>query len=274
MEFCDLHNHSIYSDGTYTPKQLLEYAKEKGLLAIALTDHNSVDGACELEKYAKEIGVCAVVGSELTTEYLGKETHLLALFLSESAREKMKEFFKERKRLKEESNQCLAKALNEGGYKIDYEELKKRYKNINRAHFAKRLVELGYVKTTKEAFDIVLKEGNGFYVSSPRPDLLSTIKWIRDIGAVPVLAHPLLSLEKEELEGLLPLAKEKGLAGFECYYRLFTKEQIQYLCALADKYGLVKSGGSDFHGGMKDGVDMGYASVPYEAYLELRKIVT
>jgi predicted metal-dependent phosphoesterase TrpH len=161
-------------------------------------------------------------------------------------------------------------ALNEGGYKIDYQELKERYKSINRAHFAKRLVELGYVKTTTEAFDTMLKEGNGFYVSSPRPDLLSTIKWVRDVGAVPVLAHPLLSLDKKELEVLLPLAKEKGLAGIECYYGLFTPEQIEYLCILADKNGLIKSGGSDFHGSMKDGVDMGYAQVPYEAYLELR----
>jgi predicted metal-dependent phosphoesterase TrpH len=245
---------------------------EKGILAIALTDHNCVEGAEELEKYAKEIGVSAVVGSEITTEYKGKEAHLLALFLNKEAREEMNDFFAERKRLKEESNERLAKALNQGGYKIDYQELKERYKSINRAHFAKRLVELGYVKTTTEAFDTMLKEGNGFYVSCPRPQLVDIVEWVRKIGALPVLAHPLLSLDKEELEELLPIAKEKGLVGIECYYGLFTKEQIEYLCALADKNGLIKSGGSDFHGSMKDGVDMGYASVPYEAYESLRKI--
>ena len=272
MKYCDLHNHSVYSDGTYTPKQLLEYAKEKDLLAIALTDHNCVDGAWEFEKYAQELGVSAVVGSEITTEYLGKETHLLGLFLNEEAREKMKDFFEERKRLKRESNERLAKALIEGGYQIDFEGMKREYKSINRAHFSKELVKKGYVKDSNEAFATLLKEGNGFYVSCPRPQLVDIVEWVRKIGALPVLAHPLLSLEKEELEGLLPLAKERGLVGFECYYGLFTNEQIKYLCDLADKNGLVKSGGSDFHGSMKDGVDMGYAQVPYEAYESLRKI--
>ncbi|MBQ7761458.1 MAG: PHP domain-containing protein [Clostridia bacterium] len=270
MKYCDLHNHSVYSDGTYTPRELLEYAKEKGLLAIALTDHNCVDGADELEKYAKEIGIEAVVGSELTTEYKGKETHLLALFIDEGAREEMKEFFKERKRLKSQSNEQLAKALIKGGYEIDFEGMKKEYKSINRAHFSKELVKKGYVKDSNEAFATLLKEGNGFYVSCPRPGLLDTIEWVRSIGALPVLAHPLLSLESDEVEELLPLAKEKGLCGIECYYGLFTPEQVEYLCQLADKHGLIKSGGSDFHGSMKEGVDLGYANVPYSAYLKLR----
>ncbi len=274
MKYCDLHNHSVYSDGTYTPRQLLEYAKQKGLLALALTDHNCVDGAEELEKYAKEIGIEALVGSELTTEYKGKETHLLALFLNKEAREEMKEFFAERKRLKEESNERLAKALIEGGYQINFEGMKKKYKSINRAHFSRALVEGGYVKDSNEAFGTILKEGNGFYVSSPRPMLLETIQWVRELGALPVLAHPLLSLDKSQVEELLPVAKAKGLVGIECYYGLFTKEQVEYLCSLADKYGLVKSGGSDFHGNMKEGVDLGYARVPYSAYEELKILAT
>ncbi|MBQ7907241.1 MAG: PHP domain-containing protein [Clostridia bacterium] len=271
MKICDLHNHSIYSDGSITPYQLVKYAKEKGLCAVALTDHNTVDGLAEMKMAGKELGLEAVLGSELTTEYKGKEIHLLALLIKEESLPKMEDFLKERLRLKDESNRDLSKRLTEGGYPVDLDQLKKKYgKNINRAHFARALIDLGVVSTTKEAFDTLLKEGGEFYKSIPRPDVCEAIRLVRGWQAVPVIAHPLLSLSRQLLEELLPKAKAAGLAGLEVYYPDFTKEETEYLEALCDKYDLIKSGGSDFHGDIKTHSDLATATTPYENYEKLK----
>lgn len=271
MKTCDLHNHSIYSDGSFTPYELVKYAKEKGLSVVALTDHNTIDGISELNEAGRALDFEVVPGAELTTEYKGKEIHLLSLLIKEENIPKMQDFLLERLRLKDQSNKDLAKRLTEGGYPVSLEEMKKKYgKNINRAHFARELIEMGVVTTTREAFDTLLLEGGRFYKSIPRPDVCQTIELVRRWQAVPVIAHPLLSLSRELLEELLPKAKEVGLAGIEVYYPDFSKEETEYLEALCDKYDLIKSGGSDFHGEMKTHSDLATATTSYENYKKLK----
>lgn len=272
MKYCDLHNHSVYSDGSYTPSELLAYAKEKGLCAIALTDHNTVAGMEDFEASLSKTDIEGVFGTELTTEYQGKETHLLALFVTKDNASAVNEFTEERLRIKNASNADLAKRLNEGGYKIDFTSMQGKYKNINRSHFAKEMVEAGYFKTTEEAFVDVLRQGGKFYKPFPRADLVEAVKLVKKWGCVSVLAHPLLNLTPSELEGALPSLKEAGLCGIEAHYPKFTPEQREYLCALADKYALVASGGSDFHGDLKEDRVLGSANVPYSSFCELVKI--
>ena len=202
---------------------------------------------------------------------MDKETHLLALFIKEEKIPKMQEFLADRLRDKAKSNIDLEKALIAGGYEISLEKMKEKYgKNINRAHFAKELILMGCVETTRKAFDTILKPGGKYYKPLKRPDLIDTIKLVRDWEAVPVLAHPLLSLEKNELEKLLPLAKKAGIAGLEVYYPEFSREQTEYLISLCEKYDLIKSGGSDFHGDMKTHSDLAIGVTTYENYKKLK----
>ena len=153
MMYCDLHNHSIFSDGSFTPLELVKYAKEKGLSAVALTDHNTVTGIDEFYKALDNVGIEGVFGTELTTEHNGKETHLLALFVNKDNMGGIFEFTEERKRLKRQSNIELAEALNKGGYKVNLAEMEKKYRNINRAHFARD----GYIPVEIKIFD---EDGN------------------------------------------------------------------------------------------------------------------
>lgn len=272
MKYCDLHNHSIYSDGSFTPGELAGYAKEKGICALALTDHNTVDGLEDFERACKENNLEFVFGSELTTGYNGKEVHLLCMFITSKNAHRVKDFTDKQLENKKISNIDLAIKLKEGGYDVSLEELKQKYgENINRAHFAHALVEKGYMETTDIAFDTVLKSGNGFYTPPSRLDLLEGIALVRSWGCVPVIAHPLLSVAKEELEELLPRAKELGLVGMEVYYPKFTDEERNYLHVLCQKYNLVESGGSDFHGNMKSQGDLNDAKAPYSCYENLLK---
>lgn len=275
MKYCDLHNHSTYSDGSFTPVELVAYAKEKGVSALALTDHNTADGFEEFEKSAREAGIEFVFGNELSTGYHGKEIHLLALFITEKNKHVVQDFTKIQLENKRASNTGLEKNLKAAGYEISLEKLHERYgKNINRAHFARALVDKGYFNSTDEAFDTVLKSGNGFYIPPQRPDFFEAVELVRSWGCVPVMAHPLLSVTKEELEAILPIAAKKGLAGIEVYYPKFNEEQRNYLHSLCQKHGLIASGGSDFHGNMKSQGDLNDAHAPYECYENLLKEYT
>lgn len=271
MKYCDLHNHTIYSDGSDTPKKLCALAKEKGIDAIAITDHNTTGGIFELEKCAKEIGLEYILGSELTTQHNGKEVHIIAMFINEENEHCVADFIKNVRKIKRESNLNLVKLLTQDGYKISLEALEERFgQNINRAHFAKVMIEMGIVNSTEEAFNGILKEGNGYYSVAKRPDTLKTISDIIAWGCVPVLAHPLLSFNERELEEFLPLAKKAGLVAMEAYYSKFTKEQTEYLLRLCKKYDIIVSGGSDYHGEIKKNVALGSASVPYSCFENLK----
>lgn len=275
MKYCDLHNHTGCSDGTDTPYELCENAKKLGLSAIAITDHNTVEGIFEFERCAKKFNLDYILGSEITTEHEGKEVHMLCMFINENNAHSVAEFTEHMQKTKRIGNLNLAKKLREQGYEIYLEELEKKHgKNINRAHFAKELVKIGAVSSMDEAFKGLLKEGNGIYVPSERPSTLYTVEKIREWGCIPVLAHPLLNFTPKKLEKALPLMKKSGLLGMEAYYTKFTKEQTAYLLSLCGKYNLIPSGGSDYHGTNKVNADLGSASVPYSCYEALRKAMS
>lgn len=267
----DLHTHSVYSDGTWTPAQLVAAAKELGLV-IALTDHNTVAGLPEFLAEAERQGVTAVPGIEFTTEYRGKELHLLGLFLRAEHYGPIEALMEEYNRLKEISNRELVARLNAAGYRIDYANVQKRSPNgnINRPHVAAELLAQGYADCMWNAFENFLGEDKGFYVPAKRLQLTDAIRFIRRLGALPVLAHPLQELKEDELRELLPAAVEAGLVAMEVMHCSYTDEVIAAAQRVAEDFGLLPSGGSDFHGEVKEDVSLavgkGNLSIPLQFY--------
>lgn len=258
--FCDLHAHSVYSDGTCTPEEVIALAEERSLAAVALTDHNTVSGLERFMRAADGKKVQAVAGMELSTVFDGAETHMLGLFLPRSGWPLLEEKMQVLLQNKEESNRRLIVALQQAGYDVDYEELAAATLGgrINRAHIGADMVKKGYVGSISEAMSGLLSEKGGFYRPPERLSALEGISLIRKAGGLAVLAHPFLNLTEEELRRFLPLAKEAGLTGMETHYSLFNRDITEKARRLAAEYGLLESGGSDFHGLHKPDIALGW----------------
>ena len=259
MKICDLHTHSVYSDGTYTPAQLVDAAIACGIATLALTDHNTVDGLPAFLAAAAGKAIDVVAGAEFSVDYDGTELHLLGLHIPPAAFGHVSDLMREVNARKEQSNVALVAALNGAGYAIDYAAIKAKTPNgqCNRAHIAAALTEAGYTASVKEAFKTLVGKDCGYYVEPRRLTVWETIDFIRDIGAVPVLAHPFLNLDEAALTAFLPRAKERGLVGMECAYSLYDEATTAKSFALADENGLAYSGGSDFHGQNKPHIQLG-----------------
>lgn len=255
---CDLHTHSIHSDGSETPAGLVAEAKRLGLI-LALTDHNTVSGLPDFMREAAEQGVTAVGGTELSCGYEELEFHLVGLFIQPQYYDKVERLAKEFHVLKEISNVEMVERLNEAGYHIRYADVKKRNAsgNANRAHVAAELLEKGYVSSVAEAFETLLADRHGFYIQPERLQLTDAIRFLRGIRAVPVLAHPLQDTDEGRLRKILPTLIEAGLLGLETMHSSYSKEDIATAKALAEEFGLLESGGSDFHGTVKPTVRLG-----------------
>ena len=269
--YCDLHTHSVFSDGTWTPTQIVEAAAKMDLV-VALTDHNTISGLPELLQAAAEYGVEAVPGTEFSTDYMGKELHIVALFIQPSCYDAVRNYVAEGDRLKEQSNRDLVRRLNEAGYAIDLEKILAGTPDgrANRANIATELMNMGYVATVKEAFSTLLKEKHGYYVPPKRPDAYDTISFIRSIGAVAVLAHPYLSMEPDAVEAFLPEAVARGLQAMETRYTSYDAETTALAQQVAARFGLLESGGSDFHGAVKPDNPLGGVLVPRLVYEKLK----
>lgn len=255
--FCDLHVHSTYSDGTWTPTQLIREAEVLGLEALALCDHNTIAGLPEFLAAAEGSSVKAVPGIEFSTEYLGKELHILGLFIRPEHYGAIEVRLQELKRRKEESNLALVEALKTAGIELDYAAIKAGTPKgqVNRALIASEMVRKGYCGSIQEAFDNWLAPEHGYFVPPKRPDACDTIRFLHSIGAVSVLAHPFLNLKEAELP--LFLAKAENLDAMETEYVTFTAEQRATARQIAAEFGLLPSGGSDFHGDNKPDIRMG-----------------
>lgn len=255
---CDLHTHTNHSDGSYTPKELVAEAKRLDL-TIALTDHNTVSGLPEFLSEAERQGVRAIGGTELSTDYHGKEFHLIGLFIPPEHYSRVESLCQEFIKLKEISNIDLVNKLVKMGYNIDYADVKARNikGNANRAHIAAELLRAGYVSSIPEAFDKLLHEKCGYYLLPKRLQLTDAIRFLREIKAIPVLAHPLKEINGDALRNMLPELIEAGLIGIETMHSSYSDEQTSIAKEIANEFSLLESGGSDFHGSIKPGVRLG-----------------
>ena len=273
-KLCDLHAHSTASDGSFTPTQRVQLAKEIGLAAVVLSDHNTVGGLPEFMKAAEELGIEGVPAVEFSTEYNGVELHIIAMFVQPQYYETIAQMMEDFKRRKEKSNIDLVFALQKAGIPLDYDRIREGHSYVNRAHIGQELTRLGYTESVQEAFKTYLSPKRGYYVPPRRQDALETIAFIRSIGAVSVLAHPFLELDEAGLREFLPKAIEQGLDAMETLYSKFDKETESLAISLAEEFGLLQSGGSDFHGTVKPDIALGKGrgemEIPYE-FLEKLK---
>ena len=273
-KLCDLHAHSTASDGSFTPTQLVQLAKEIGLAAVVLSDHNTVGGLPEFMEAAEVLGVEGVPAVEFSTEYNGVELHIIAMFVQPQYYETIAQMMEDFKRRKEKSNIDLVFALQKAGIPLDYDRIREGHSYVNRAHIGQELTRLGYTESVQEAFKTYLSPKRGYYVPPRRQDALETIAFIRSIGAVSVLAHPFLELDEAGLREFLPKAIEQGLDAMETLYSKFDKETESLAISLAEEFGLLQSGGSDFHGTVKPDIALGKGrgemEIPYE-FLEKLK---
>ncbi len=276
----DLHLHSTHSDGTLTPAEIISEAKRLGLSAVALTDHNTVSGLPDFLSEADKQGVTAVAGTELSTVYQDREIHLLGLFIPAEHFPAVTALMQDYRARKSQSNRDLVARLTAGGYPIDYAEVERKNPggNINRALIAKELMAKGYVTSVKEAFDTLLGEGMGYYIPPKRLDFFDAIRFLRSIHTIPVWAHPLQYMDEPTVRAILPLAVEAGLVGMEVQHSSYDDATIARAKAIADEFGLLYSGGSDFHGAVKPDVKLGVGSregtkpnMPDEYYEKLRE---
>ena len=258
-KICDLHTHSVFSDGTWTPTQLIEEAERIGLSAIALTDHNTVDGLEEFLSAARGKNLEAIPGVEFSTDYLDMDIHVVAHYVMPAHFQEVTGRMAEGRRKKEESNLRLIENLAEIGFPIDYQALRDATPGgqINRAHIASAMLKNGWVSTRQEAFNRYLEPRCGLYTAPKRPDIFEMIRFIRSIGGVPILAHPFLKLNEQQLRELLPEAVKAGLLGMETEYVSFDAETTSLAKSLAEEFSLLESGGSDFHGDNKPGIHLG-----------------
>jgi len=273
--FCDLHTHSCCSDGTCTPVNLIEQAKELGMAAIALCDHNTVAGLPEFMAAAATHGVEGIPGVEFSTQYDDTELHILGLFVKPETYGQITQMLEDLLRAKEQSNRVLVQKLNAAGIFLDYDQIKASSGGyVNRAVIGAEMTRLGYTESVKDAFKRYLSESKGYYAPPPRLGAFEAIRFIKSIGAVAVLAHPFLNLDEEGLRGFLPTAVKAGLDGMEVYYSKFTQEETVLAERMAQEFGLLPSGGSDYHGDNKPdiriGVGRGDLQIPYRLLEDLR----
>lgn len=262
MRAIDLHTHSTYSDGTFSVEELIDRAHEKGLAAIALTDHDTVDGIDEAIEYAAEKypDLEVIPGIEFSTENEGKEVHVVGLYIDYHDKEfidGLSAFIDSRTG----RNIKMCKKLSEeAGIPISYEVLTEEYPGtvITRAHFAKFMVENGYVNSRNEVFDRYIGDHAPYYVEREKISPEDAINSILKAKGVPILAHPILyRLSDERLEALVSKLKDAGLVGLEAIYSTYELRDERQIKELAKKYDLLVSGGSDFHGANKPDIDLG-----------------
>ncbi|MBR0164508.1 MAG: PHP domain-containing protein [Lachnospiraceae bacterium] len=267
----DLHTHTNKSDGTYTPRELMDYAVQKGLKAIAITDHDTTDGIDEAFDHIREKNLLLelIPGTEFSTvwqmEEREQEIHVVGLFVDykqDAYAAHLKGYIESRV----VRNRKMCELLTQAGMPVTPEALEEANPGavITRAHFGRYLLEQGYVRTRKEAFDRYIGEGCPCFIPRRKVTPFEAVRVILHAGGVPVLAHPMLyHLTEEELRRLAREMKEAGLVGIEALYSTHTREEERLIRRIAKEYDLCVSGGSDFHGANKPGLDLatGYGSL-------------
>ena len=280
MRGIDLHTHSKCSDGTYSVKELMDYAHEKNLAAIALTDHDTVDGLDEASSYVKENypDMEFVPGIEFSTVEEGKDVHIVGLYIdhhNEEFKKKLGQFIDSRT---VRNKKMCRKLSEEAGIPISYEELTGSFPGavLTRAHYAKFMVDRGYAKSRNEVFDKYIGDNCPYYVEREKISPEEAISYVLEAGGVPVLAHPILyHLSDRKLDALVARLKNAGLKGIEAIYSTYSPSEERQIKELAAKYDLLISGGSDFHGANKPkidlGIGMGKLFVPEDLLIPIKK---
>jgi predicted metal-dependent phosphoesterase TrpH len=269
----DLHAHSICSDGTQTPAELVQEAKRRGLAYLSLTDHDTVEGLPEAIAEGDRLGVTIVPGVELSAERNGKEAHMLGYFVDDQNEDLLRDLA-EYSALRPGRIEQMVEKLRGLGIKIELDRVREIAGpgTIGRPHVARALVEIGEAEDVKDAFDKYIASGRPGFVPRQKINAEQAIRTILRGNGLPVLAHPYSTKAVEEtLDELVPL----GLVGLEVYYGEYTDQQRDELRQVAEKWNLIPTGGSDWHGaGARTGRELGGPFVPIESVERLQAVTT
>jgi predicted metal-dependent phosphoesterase TrpH len=252
----DLHSHTDESDGTCSPAELVEEAVRAGVDVLGITDHDTFRGFDQAAPLARQAGIEAICGIELSTKLHGQSVHLLGYFLGDNGLHDFRTWILELQASRRERNVRLAARLRELGFDVTLEEAEARGKGMTgRPHFARILVEKGYVSDLRQAFDEYLDESAKGYVHRAEPQFAEGVARIREAGGIASLAHPVRV--RGDIPALLPELCESGMNAIEAYHSDHERHDTECYLRLAEHYGLLVTGGSDFHGAVKPGVLLG-----------------
>lgn len=273
----DLHTHSNRSDGSDSPAVVIRHAADAGLHAIALTDHDTLDGIPEAAAEADRLHIPFVPGVEISCEWTPGTLHMVVLFLRAEPGP-LQDRLADLQHGREQRNRKIVARLQDLGIDIGYDEVQAEAGEgvVGRPHFAAVLVRKGVVPDSTAAFNEYLANGRPAYVPRFRLEPADAIDLARSSGAVPVLAHPhtLGFGSAGEFADMLTSLRDDGLVGMEAYYAEYTPDERRRLADTARRFGLVPSGGSDYHGTYRPGVQVGTGHgdlvVPDEAWHELQ----
>ena len=256
----DLHLHTFFSDGTYTPEELAAHASAQGLSAVALTDHDTVDGCPRMAAACAANGLEFIPGAELTSEYKGKEFHILGYWLDTAAPallSRLSGF----QAVRTSRIRDMVQRLNQRGIPLTAEAVFAiaNCRAPGRPHVARALVEGGHCATYDEAFERFLKKGRPGWVPKAKMEAATTIELIHAAGGAAVLAHPGLY----HADRLIPELAAAGLDGLECWHTRHAADASASYARVAAELGLVATGGSDCHGMAKGEPLIGRVRLPY-----------
>jgi len=271
----DLHLHSLFSDGTDDPETIVQSAAELGLSAIALTDHDNLNGIARARAAAGSAGIEVISGTELSVAWNGGPMHLLVYFL-EPERGPLQDRLQEIQESRSNRNERMVDRLNELGMEISYEEvsIEAGGTGMGRPHFAAVLVRKGHAESISHAFDLYLAAGRSAYLPRARLEAIEAIELATRSGAVTSIAHPhTLGVPDEGYWKAFEHLVGAGLGGIEAYYGEYSPEFRAHLAHVCSGLGIVATGGSDYHGSYKPnlriGIGKGDLVVPDQALEEL-----
>lgn len=255
----DLHAHTTSSDGSLSPAELVDLAHQTGLAAVAVTDHDNIDGLASAVARGREIGLEVVAGVEISAEFSPGSMHMLGYFV-EPDKGELGPRLKRLQEARANRNPRIAEKLTQLGYPLTMAEVEAvaGSKQVGRPNFAQVMVEKGYVKNTQEAFDRFLAKGGAAYEDKFRFSPAESIAMIGSAGGLAVLAHPFsLKLDEPALAELIASLAAMGLSGVEAFYPEHDEDQTRLYQRLARAHGLAVTGGSDFHGASKPDIQLG-----------------
>jgi len=261
----DLHVHSTASDGKYSPEEIIAKAAMLGLTTIALADHDSVDGIVPALEAAKAFpGLVVIPCVEISTDMPGGQAHILGYFIDYTSDE-LKSALERFRSSRQRRARGMINKLGDLGIAIDWQRVQEIAGNgsIGRPHIAQAMLEKGYITTFVEAFNKYIGYGGPAYVEREKMTPVEAVELIIRIKGLPVLAHPFTVANSEST--IIEL-KAAGMVGIEAYYNSYTADETKRLVSLADRYSLIATGGSDYHG-LDDSSEtmLGGVDVPLEA---------
>jgi predicted metal-dependent phosphoesterase TrpH len=252
----DLHSHTNESDGTCSPDELIAEAVHAGVTALGITDHDTFKGHDLAQPAAREAGIELICGIELSTKLHGHSVHLLGYFLCTDTLGEFRTWILDQQAARRDRNIRLVARLRELGFDITLEEAEARGRGMTaRPHFAQIMLEKGYVTSYRQAFDEYLDESAKGYVYRREPQFAEGVAIIRKAGGIASLAHPVRV--KGDVPALMPELCDSGLNAIEAYHSDHSASDTSLYLGLAERYGLLVTGGSDFHGTVKPGVTLG-----------------